>query len=44
MVCATSPGYAQEFVTKLERIRVETIATGLDHPWALPSYPMGESS
>src|SRR5262245_5469725 len=39
MVCATSPGYAQEFVTKHERIRVETIATGLDQPWGLAFLP-----
>jgi glucose/arabinose dehydrogenase len=41
MLCATSPGHAQEFVTKRERIRVETIATGLDHPWGLTFLPDG---
>jgi glucose/arabinose dehydrogenase/predicted Na+-dependent transporter len=32
---------AQEFVTKRERIRVVTIATGLDHPWGLAFLPDG---
>jgi aldose sugar dehydrogenase len=41
MLCATGQGRAPEFVTKHERIRVETIATGLDHPWGLAFLPDG---
>lgn len=41
-VFLVSPSYAERFSTDLVEIEVETVASGLEHPWGMAFLPGGE--